>query len=352
MLFAEGTRVKLKNTGDDGEIVELLDDGIAMVYIYADDMEIPIPLENLVRAEDRKAELKNTKPVKASIVPGKQHKEPSPPDLPDVVTQYSILKSRGIQLAFDPIPYKDGTIEKFDIYLINDTRYNVIYSLELSLLDVVKIRSNGVSSSITAVSVGSLGFDQLNESPVIKISCNQVTTQGTGPQLKKELKIKAKQFFSKQITAPILNRLVHLYRIFENLNTAPKKKQGDDLQSYTRKNIKPSQAQKINYKTFQTLDLNEIANFSGEIDLHIENLVSNTKKLNNAMILKTQLEHCEAFIDKAIRLGVSNVFIIHGLGEGTLKNKIAELLRSNPNVKRFKNEYHPKYGNGATEVFF
>ncbi|MBK6929627.1 MAG: Smr/MutS family protein [Saprospirales bacterium] len=49
---------------------------------------------------------------------------------------------------------------------------------------------------------------------------------------------------------------------------------------------------------------------------------------------------------------VPRVFIIHGVGEGKLRETIADELRRRPEVHKFKNEYHTKYGYGATEVVF
>ncbi len=60
----------------------------------------------------------------------------------------------------------------------------------------------------------------------------------------------------------------------------------------------------------------------------------------------------EAYIDEAVRQGVERVFIIHGIGKGHLRNLITSNLIRNPNVITFKNEYHPRYGHGATEVIF
>ena len=62
--------------------------------------------------------------------------------------------------------------------------------------------------------------------------------------------------------------------------------------------------------------------------------------------------HFQRFFDQATRLGVSRVFVIHGVGEGKLKEAIAERLKGDPHVAKFKNEFHPKYGYGATEIIF
>ena len=62
--------------------------------------------------------------------------------------------------------------------------------------------------------------------------------------------------------------------------------------------------------------------------------------------------HFQRFLDNAIKLGVPRVFVIHGVGEGKLREAIAARLAENPNVSKFKNEFHHKYGYGATEVIF
>ena len=74
--------------------------------------------------------------------------------------------------------------------------------------------------------------------------------------------------------------------------------------------------------------------------------------MNNAEILRLQLRTFDDYLEKAIRVGVPKVFIIHGLGKGRLRNEIASRLIRHPEVETFKNEYHPRYGYGATEVIF
>jgi dsDNA-specific endonuclease/ATPase MutS2 len=46
------------------------------------------------------------------------------------------------------------------------------------------------------------------------------------------------------------------------------------------------------------------------------------------------------------------LIVIHGVGEGRLRDEIHDLLRLKKEVKSFVNQYHPLYGYGATEIFF
>ena len=125
MLLAVGTRVKFLHTKDEGVVTELLDNGMVNVQLTNSDMVIPVFASDLVRYEDP-----FSKPsVKAKFVPGKSKPVEKRPERPVTKIPYTILKSYGIQLAFDPI-YKEGlNAEKYKIYLINDTAYDVIFSL-------------------------------------------------------------------------------------------------------------------------------------------------------------------------------------------------------------------------------
>lgn len=96
---------------------------------------------------------------------------------------------------------------------------------------------------------------------------------------------------------------------------------------------------------------------SVEIDLHIEELVEDHSYMNNFDILQRQMQTCRMFIEKAIRLKVKKAVLIHGKGEGVLKNEIYTYLDRLENAKHIKIEFHEAsyatYGmGGATEVRF
>jgi hypothetical protein len=321
-----------------------------MVSVLLDDGdEIPVSEDDPMRIEDYRAALSNKPPIKAKVVKGKSERITPQPERPGMVSQYSILRSLGIQLAFEAQYRLDGSVEKYNIHLINDTRYDVLFTFSLHLGDNLKLKSNGKIDSVTVFPLGELLFDYLNEGPEVQVECWQVTTQGTGKKFSKSFKIKAQQFFKKVRTAPILNLEVHHYILFENLDGNTEKE--EDLQTYTKRNSRPLN-HPSGFSKFDKSSVSELANFKGEIDLHIENLTPKFEGLSNAEKIRIQLHHFETFIEKAIRLGVPNAFVVHGVGKGKLRDEIATRLLQNPNVETFKNEFHPRYGYGATEVIF
>ncbi|MCB0650535.1 MAG: DUF2027 domain-containing protein [Saprospiraceae bacterium] len=349
MLYAVGTKVKFLHTGDVGTVAGLLEGNMLNVRLL-DGMEIPAFIEDLQRLDGEE----DPGRVKAKIVPGKQVKKPSAPIDLRARQQYSILKSYGLQLVFDPVLRTDGTTEKFELFLINDTKYDCLFTLTLSINGYVEERYNGKIDGETMFPVGEMLYDELNDAPEVEIECWRITTMGTGTRLHKILKIKAKQFFNSLKTAPILNKQVHLYRIFENLDDTDslrEKQEQEDLRSYTKRSAGLKPVQQGNLKRMGH-EVEAMANFTTELDLHIEKLVSNSAKMKNAEIVRIQIAAFDQYLSQAIRLGVDRVFIIHGLGEGKLKDLIASRLIQMPEVTSFKNEFHPRYGYGATEVIF
>ncbi len=349
MLFAIGTKVRLKHTGDQGEVTQMLADGMLNVWIPAQEMEIPIFEEDLIREQDYKAPAPKVKKTTPSATPTPSEKvvQYAPPASTD---NYSTFKSQGVQLAFDPKYDIDGRTTHYEVFLLNDAATEFIFSIKRNLPTPSATTTHGKLTAHSSFQLDNLLFDQLNDTPIFDIECWEVTTAGTGNKQQKSLKIKAKQFFKKVNIAPLLDRAVHLYVLFEN--AAKKIKKEEDLKAYTQKNVRPVQYQKSGNDKYNVHDVKEYANFSGEIDLHIENLPSRKGKMSSSEKLQLQLDHFEQYIDKAIRLGVPRIYVIHGIGKGKLRNMIASRLIQMPEVKTFKNEYHPRYGWGATEVIF
>jgi len=342
MLFAIGTQVRLKHTGDRGVITDILDSGMLQVRIEKSDMEIPVFEDDLERAEKMVSGFgKLKKPFPES--------EKAKPDEYAPVYQSSFDPGeRGLYLAFDPI--QDSVNQVYRVCLLNATNFEFITSAQLN----TRIQKGQlIHRKMKAASVEYLFdilFDQLNDSLVFEFTCWKLTTAGTGRKNHKSLKVKPGQFFKKLKKAPLLDRSVHLYFLFEGFTQ--QKKPEEDLKTYTQKKVRPIVYKPSKDQVHRHHDVQEYANFTGEIDLHVEKLFSRKGKMNNAEKLRLQLKHFDQFIEKAIRLGAPRVFIIHGIGKGKLRDIIASRLVQMPEVKTFKNEYHPKYGWGATEVIF
>lgn len=87
-----------------------------------------------------------------------------------------------------------------------------------------------------------------------------------------------------------------------------------------------------------------------EIDLHIEKLVKNFKRLSSYDILNTQVDTARYHLEQGIKNRIPKLVFIHGTGEGVLKTELEYLFGRYSEIS-FQDANYRKYGMGATEVY-
>ena len=87
-----------------------------------------------------------------------------------------------------------------------------------------------------------------------------------------------------------------------------------------------------------------------EVDLHINQLVKNTRAMQNHEMLNLQLETAKRRLEFAIQNRIQRIVFIHGVGEGVLKLELEYLFKRYDSLKFYDANYQ-KYGQGATEVY-
>tara|TARA_Y100000768_G_scaffold387057_1_gene377101 strand:- start:121 stop:693 length:573 start_codon:yes stop_codon:yes gene_type:complete len=87
-----------------------------------------------------------------------------------------------------------------------------------------------------------------------------------------------------------------------------------------------------------------------EIDLHIQELIGDYSNLSHHEMRQLQLEHCRGALEIAMQQGVQRLVLIHGVGEGKLKQDVRSLIDGYQNLK-WEDAPYKYYGYGATEVF-
>ena len=103
---------------------------------------------------------------------------------------------------------------------------------------------------------------------------------------------------------------------------------------------------------YRRANLMDMASFDPELDLHAERLVNDTSEFTAGELFEIQLRALDTFITQAAELELEEIFIIHGLGKGRLREAVEQYLRYHGDIKTYQNEFHEKYGFGATKVTF
>lgn len=86
-----------------------------------------------------------------------------------------------------------------------------------------------------------------------------------------------------------------------------------------------------------------------EVDLHLHELVEDETVLSHDEKLRYQLAYFERALEAAIRDGKRKLIVIHGVGEGILREEVRRTLQYYESV-RFMDADPRRYGSGATEV--
>lgn len=88
-----------------------------------------------------------------------------------------------------------------------------------------------------------------------------------------------------------------------------------------------------------------------EIDLHIEELLESTRGMSNTEILLKQMKEFRATFKSAKQKHINKLVVIHGVGEGVLKNEIRTYLAQQDQIEVYDADFS-EYGKGATTVEF
>jgi len=246
------------------------------------------------------------------------------------------------------IAFAEQGAESYVIYLVNDSMYSLRFEFSLSL-NQQKVQSlKQTIGPYQHFAIGEFDYAQLNDSPVIDFAC-------PGMHLKEQFRIKYKKWIGMQALVPILGIECRCHLLFSSNRIAKLQQEGEkgDIQHYTSEQIKEVAKKELVTRFYNKTDIKRLAHFKQEIDLHAEALLPNYKDLTAGEIFESQKLALENYMQQAIELGVKEVFVIHGLGEGKLQKAVEEHLRHLKRLdklREFKNEYMQKYGFGATVV--
>ncbi len=335
MNFKVGDRVTLLRTGKGGTISSVLPDGNFQIRLDGGFGHLPAPGHAIALRD-----------------PDSSAPAPAAPAQP--ISQPQAAKSdTGVQLAFDPIFNEDGEPENYQLYLINGTGSRILYEIKVKTGERQRSSKFGPLPPYDKKRLDLIPYGWLNEKLAIDLDVRAVVEGGTGPRHFHQLKVRPKQFFGSFTDVPELSHGAHLFVLFPRLKATAitdRAAPASTLKEITRSQLKKKPT--AEKQPQRPPSMKERGDFNPVLDLHLTALVDEPEAVPKDKVLALQMEHFDRFVDQALRLDVERIYIIHGLGNGILKTEIHQKLEHVPFVRKFSNDYHPKYGYGATEVVF
>jgi dsDNA-specific endonuclease/ATPase MutS2 len=86
------------------------------------------------------------------------------------------------------------------------------------------------------------------------------------------------------------------------------------------------------------------------VDLHIHELVDNTRGLSNADMLNMQIDKFREVMDANLKNHGQKIVFIHGKGEGVLRQALTKELNYRYKKHDVQDASFQEYGYGATQV--
>lgn len=350
MKFKIGQRVRMVRTENYGVVTSLPGDGLVEVRLDGGKGHLSIPSEILELAEQAAVKRPVAQPTLVTKALAEEQRGAAAG-----AKEGTEAEGPGVRIAFDPQLDNEANPVAYEAYLLNGTPHKIIYELKVMTHGDRRWSKSGTLDPYGKKRLEAVDYRWLNEKLSCELDVRTILTGGTGPRHFQKVNLKARQFFQMLQDVPELYRDAHLYTVFPSLDntrsapaSAPK---GPTLKALTAAAVKARPKKDTSRRKVET-NLKEKLEFEESIDLHLPALVKDPEKVAKHEVLQLQLKAFDAYIDQALRLGVDSVFIIHGVGTGSLKRAIHSRLHRIKFIREFKNEHHPKYGYGATEVIF
>nr|MBS0036847.1 Smr/MutS family protein [Saprospiraceae bacterium] len=229
-------------------------------------------------------------------------------------------------------------------FLYNETTFGFACDLNLELGGAIQSKKGEYVKAEELKQIFSVPAHLLDSSPLLGYDCSQYSTLGFEGQWKGKVKVRGKDFISKMQKLDILSEPCIVYTLEGKIRSG--------VESGSGITVKRKESSGEHYHKMDLYNTEEFVNFESTLDLHLEKLVEDPSKVNPRMALMLQMSAFREYLDQAMRLGVDRVFIIHGVGKGKLRETVGQIARNLDHVREVKNEYHPKFGFGATEIIF
>jgi hypothetical protein len=337
MKFQIGDRVIVLHSNEEGEVIDIMNE--KMVMIDVNGVKFPAYVDQLDFPYFQRFSRTSLFPKKK----GKKYVDDLRKEKPSQVKKVV----DGVWLTFLPVyqtdEFGDEVVEELKIHLVNrtETAYHFVYKLVYFGKSEFELKNQ--VNSFEDFYLHDVAFEDMNDNPSFEFEFSLVQAdKKKAPYFESLVKLKAKQLFNRIEEIKQKNEATFSYKLFDRY---PDKTEEEkfDTGALAAKGYKIYDAKKARQ---------HLESPRSVIDLHIEKLSDDWKHLSNYEILSIQLKTFEKYYELALAHIQPSLTVIHGVGEGRLRNEIHERLRLKHEVKSFVNQYHPLYGYGATEIFF
>lgn len=336
MKYQIGDIVLILHSNEEARVLDIISKDMLMVEaggvsfpVYKDQVDFPY----FKRFTEKKKEPAKTRLYAEDLK--KEKKQPPP------------REENGVWLTFLPVldtdEFGDTVVEELKLHLVNHTAATYQFAYRLLFFGKPDFELRNTILPFSDFYLHDIPFEDLNDSPAFTFEfVLEPPDRNKVPFLESAVRLKPKQLFARIDELQRQNKATFSEKLFDRY---PDKPVEDKVE------MGPLAAR--GYRVYEAGKARQhLEAPRSVVDLHIDKITDDWKGLSNYEILQLQLRTFEKFLELSILHHQASLVVIHGVGEGVLRDEIHDLLRHRREVKSFVNQYHPAYGFGATEIYF
>ena len=336
MKYQVGDTVLILHSNEEGKVVDIINNKMMVVDVkgvtfpvYMDQVDFPY----FKRFSEKK------------LVPQKKEKT-YVDDLRKEKPSNEKKQVDGVWLTFLPVTdtdeFGDEVVDELKLHVVNRTETAYQFHYKLNFFGKTDFELKNQLNPFENFYLHDIPFSDLNDNPTFDFEFSLLKPDKQKAEYHEaSLRLKPKQLFARIEDIRKKNEATFSHRLFE---VYPDRSYDDKIELST-----------LAAKGFKVYDAKRVREHlepaRSVVDLHIDKLTDNWKKLSNYEMLALQLKTFEKYYDLALAHHQPSLIVIHGVGEGRLRDEIHDILRLKREVKSFVNQYDPRFGYGATEIF-
>jgi hypothetical protein len=342
-MIKVGDKVRFLNAVGGGVVKSVINKTMVNVEDY-DGFEVPTLISELVvidnsltleperRSAKRDLSVKKEETAPVKVQPKAEPKYVAGKDTPSCY------------LAFVPQNEANPVDGELKVYLVNDSNNFALYNYSHLKNKMFRSVDSGKMAPNSKRYLESFTRMDLNELPDFQFQLLFFREESSSLEapLVKNMKLNPVKFYrqnSYEKTRYFAQNAI-VFSLFEpNLETEVAKLTETELTQA----IKEKDVPKVEVKRAASPDL-------VEVDLHIHELIDDTRGLANHEMLEIQLGRFRNEMETAIANGTRRIVFIHGIGNGTLKQELRKELTTKYKKYYFQDASFKEYGYGATMV--
>ena len=342
-MIKAGDKIRFLNAVGGGIVKSVINKTMVNVEDY-DGFEVPTLISELVVVDDSVSMDPERRSARIKT-PEKKEELPVVKEQPKVEPKYVAGKDTPVCfLAFVPQNEANPVEGELKVYLVNDSNNFILYNYSHLKDKLYRSVESGKMNPNSKRYFESFSRFDLNELPYFQFQ--MIFFREESPKLEnpvvKSLHLNPVKFY-RQSSYEKTKYFTQNAIIFSLLDPDMETEVAKLTESEMTKIVLDKEEPKAVVKRTVTPDL-------VEIDLHIHELLEDTRGIANHEMLEIQMGRFRNELETAIANGTRRIVFIHGIGNGTLKQELRQELSTKYKKYYFQDASFKEYGYGATMV--